>query len=231
MCLFLLFGRGCMGLHATFMPKPLYGQNGSGMHTHRSLFKGKNNAFYDPKAKMQLSKLALQYIAGLLRHAKALVAITNPTVNSYKRLVPGYEAPTTVAWSEKNRSPMIRIPDRRGDGTRCELRMPDPSCNPYLAVAAMLTAGMDGVANRMDPGPPVNKNVYTMSLRERRRLKIDELPGNLNLAVQELKKSKLMQEALGEHITSHFIAAKEAVWKEYVAQVHHWEHERYLTRY
>ena len=220
-----------MGLHATFMPKPLFGQNGSGMHCHQSLFKGTKNAFYDAKAPMKLSKMALHYMGGLLRHARAMVAVTNPTVNSYKRLVPGYEAPTMVAWSEKNRSPMIRVPDRRGDATRCELRSPDPSCNPYLALTVMLAAGLDGMQNKIDPGPPVTKNVYTMSQRERRRLKIDELPGTLNQAMQEFKKSKLLREALGEHISEHFIAAKEAVWHEYIAQVHAWEHDRYLRRY
>ncbi len=222
---------GDMGLHATFMPKPLFGQNGSGMHTHQSLFKGKNNSFYDPKGQWELSKIALHYIGGLLHHARGFCAVTNPTINSYKRLVPGYEAPTTVAWSEKNRSPLIRVPDRRGVGTRCELRMPDPSCNPYLALAVMLSAGLDGMANKMDPGPPVNKNVYKMSQRERRRLKIEELPEDLNQAVLELKKSKLCQEALGEHIFTHFVEAKETIWHEYIAQVHPWEHDRYLMRY
>ncbi|MFQ5766645.1 MAG: type I glutamate--ammonia ligase [Acidobacteriota bacterium] len=220
-----------MNLHATFMPKPLQGQNGSGMHTHQSLFKKKSNAFYDAKAPWQLSRTALHYIGGLLAHARAFCAVTNPTVNSYKRLVPGYEAPTTVAWSETNRSPLIRIPDRRQVGTRCELRMPDPACNPYLALAAMLAAGLDGIEKKMDPGPPVNKNVYKMSQRERRRLKIGELPGDLNLAIQELKKSSLVKEALGEHISAHYIEAKETVWREYIAQVHPWEHDRYLMRY
>jgi glutamine synthetase len=220
-----------MNLHATFMPKPLFGQNGSGMHCHQSLFKRGKNVFHDPKAKWELSKIALHYIAGLLRHAPAFCAITNPTVNSYKRLVPGYEAPTTVAWSEKNRSPLIRVPDRRGVGTRCELRMPDPSCNPYLALAVTLAAGMDGIANKMDPGPPVNKNVYSMSQRERARLKIKELPGNLGLALDEFRKSKLMREALGDHITTNFLEAKESCWHEYIAQVHSWEHDRYLMRY
>jgi glutamine synthetase len=220
-----------MNLHATFMPKPLFGQNGSGMHTHQSLFKGDKNSFYDPNGKWQLSKTALYYIGGLLRHAPSFCAITNPIINSYKRLVPGYEAPTTVAWSERNRSPLIRVPDRRGIGTRCELRMPDPSCNPYLAFAAMLTAGLDGIANKMDPGPPINKNVYTMSQRERARLKVRELPGNLREALDEFKKSKLIQDALGEHITTHYLEAKEAVWHEYIAQVHAWEHDRYLVRY
>jgi glutamine synthetase len=220
-----------MGLHATFMPKPLYGQNGSGMHCHQSLFKGKKPVFYDAKAKYQLSTTALHYIGGLLRHARAFCAITNPTVNSYKRLVRGYEAPTTVAWSEKNRSPLIRIPDRRGEGTRCELRMPDPSCNPYMALAVTLRAGLDGIINKIDPGEPVSKNVYKMSQRERSRLKISELPADLNEALIELKKSKLMQEALGDHIFTNFVEAKEAVWHDYIAQVHTWEHDRYLTRY
>jgi len=152
-------------------------------------------------------------------------------VNSYKRLVRGYEAPTTVAWSEKNRSPLIRIPDRRGEGTRCELRMPDPSCNPYMALAATLRAGLDGIINKIDPGEPVSKNVYKMSQRERSRLKISELPADLNEALGELKKSKLMQEALGDHIFTNFVEAKEAVWHDYIAHVHTWEHDRYLTRY
>ena len=220
-----------MSLHATFMPKPLFGENGSGMHTHQSLFQGKTNSFYDARAKWQLSRTALHYIGGLLRHARSFCAVTNPTVNSYKRLVPGYEAPTTVAWSERNRSPLIRIPERRGVGTRCELRMPDPSCNPYLALAVMLTAGLDGVKNKIDPGEPVNQNVYKMSQRERRRLKIDELPGDLQEALEEFKKATLLHDALGEHITNHFIEAKEATWHEYIAQVHKWEHDRYLVRY
>jgi len=220
-----------MNLHATFMPKPLFGQNGSGMHVHQSLFKGKKPVFHDPRAKWQLSTTALHYIGGLLRHARGFCAITNPTVNSYKRLVPGYEAPTTVAWSEKNRSPLIRIPDRRGVGTRCELRMPDPSCNPYLALAVTLAAGLDGVTNKINPGEPVTKNVYKMSQRERRRLKVDELPGDLNEALTELKKSKVVQEALGQHIFTNFVEAKAAAWHEYIAQVHTWEHDRYLTRY
>jgi glutamine synthetase len=222
---------GQMNLHATFMPKPLFGQNGSGMHCHQSLFKSGKNVFYDEKAEYQLSKIALHYIGGLLRHAPSFCAITNPTVNSYKRLVPGYEAPTTVAWSEKNRSPLIRVPDRRGIGTRCELRMPDPSCNPYLALTVTLSAGMDGIENKIDPGPPVNKNVYSMSQRERARLKIKELPANLGFALDEFRKSKLLQEALGEHITTNFLEAKERTWHEYIAQVHTWEHDRYLMRY
>src|SRR6266849_2607813 len=154
------------GFLATFMPKPIFGQNGSGMHTHQSLFKKGQNAFHDPKGKWELSDTALHYIAGLLEHARGFCAVTNPLVNSYKRLVPGYEAPVNVAWSMRNRSPLVRIPDRRGIGTRCELRMPDPSASPYLALAVQLAAGLDGVTQRLEPPDPVNKNIFTMSFRE-----------------------------------------------------------------
>src|SRR5690349_24947105 len=167
------------GFLATFMPKPIFGQNGSGMHTHQSLFKGGKNAFHDARAQWELSPVALAYIAGLLQHARGFCAITNPLVNSYKRLVPGYEAPVNVAWSMRNRTPMIRIPDRRGLGTRCELRIPDPSANPYLALAVQLAAGLDGIETRADPREPVNTNIWEMSHRERRRLRIDDLPHNL----------------------------------------------------
>ncbi len=219
------------GLHATFMPKPIFGQNGSGMHCHQSLFKGKNNAFYDAKAEFQLSATALHYIAGILRHARGFVAITNPIVNSYKRLVPGYEAPTNVAWSERNRSPMVRIPARRGIGTRCEVRLPDPSCNPYLAFAVMLAAGLDGLEQKLDPGPPVTKNVFQMSQREKRRLKIDELPATLSEALDALEKDKVIMEALGAHLAESYIAGKRQVWTEFLATVHPWELERYLSYY
>jgi glutamine synthetase len=219
------------GLHATFMPKPIYGENGSGMHIHQSLFKGKRNAFYDPRADYQLSKAALHYLAGILMHAKGICSVTNPTVNSFKRLVPGYEAPTNIAWSEQNRSPLARVPARRGIGTRVEVRMPDPSCNPYLALAAMLAAGLDGIEQKADPGPPVNKDIYRMSAREKRRLKIDNLPADLNEAIKCLRKDRIIQEALGEHITAQFIAAKEAAWSEFIAQVHPWELDRYLARF
>ncbi len=219
------------GLHATFMPKPLYGENGSGMHVHQSLFKDGENAFFNPEKEWELDDIALWYIGGLLKHAKGLVAITNPLVNSYKRLVPGFEAPTHITWSERNRSPMARVPDRRGVGTRVELRMPDPSANPYLAMAVMLKAGLDGIANKIDPGPPVNKNIYTMSHRERRRLKIDSLPGDLNEALDALEKDKVVLEALGEHIADNFIEAKRKVWREYISQVHPWEVKRYLATY
>jgi glutamine synthetase len=153
------------GFLATFMPKPVLGQNGSGMHTHQSLFKDGKNAFYDPKGEWEISKVGLAYIAGLLKHARGFAAVTNPLINSYKRLVPGYEAPVNVAWSMRNRSPLVRIPDRRGQGTRCELRMPDPSANPYLALTVQLAAGLDGVEHRLTPPEPVNKNIFTMSCR------------------------------------------------------------------
>ena len=158
------------------------------------------NAFFDAKAKYQLSGLALSYIGGVLKHARAIAAITNPLVNSYKRLVPGYEAPVNVAWSERNRSPMVRIPARRGMGTRCEVRMPDPSCNPYLAFTVMLAAGLDGIKNKLDAGEPVNQNVFEMSAREKKRLKIDVLPGNLSEALDCLEKDDLLKNALGEHV-------------------------------
>jgi glutamine synthetase len=219
------------GLHATFMPKPVAGINGSGMHTHLSLFKNGDNAFYDERAEYQLSGTALQFIAGLLDHAEAIVAITNPIVNSYKRLTPGFEAPTNIAWSAANRSAMIRIPARRGIGTRAELRMPDPSCNPYLALTAMLAAGLDGIEQNLEPPPPIQRNIYHMSVRDRRKHKIKELPGTLREAVRNLKKSRLMKEALGEHIYDHFLTAKDLEFDDYRVTVHDWELERYLSEY
>ncbi len=220
------------GLHATFMPKPLHGVNGSGMHTHQSLLTlDGRNAFYDADGPWELSQTARYFIGGLLHHARALVAVTNPLVNSYKRLVPGYEAPVNVAWSEKNRSPMIRVPARRGEGTRCEVRMPDPSCNPYLAIAAMLAAGLEGIDSRRDCGEPVNRNIFTMSQREKRRLKIVQLPGSLAEALDFLEKSTTLRTALGEHIFSHFLFNKRREWAEYLESVHRWEIDRYLDRY
>ncbi len=219
------------GLHATFMPKPIHGINGSGMHTHQSLFRNGENAFFDPEAEDQLSSLARFYIAGLLKHARGFCAITNPLINSYKRLVPGYEAPTNVAWSERNRSPLVRVPARRGEGTRCELRMPDPSCNPYLALAVMLQAGLDGIENELEPPPPVNKNIYRMSIRERRRHKIADLPSSLNQALVQLRKDKVIQEALGKHIYRNFLEAKRQEWNSYIAQIHPWEVQTYLAAY
>ncbi len=219
------------GLHATFMPKPVFGINGSGMHTHQSLFRQGENAFFDPQGEYQLSETARHYIGGILRHARGFCAITNPLVNSFKRLVPGYEAPTNVAWSLRNRSPLVRVPEKRGQSTRIEVRMPDPSANPYLALAVMLKAGLDGIQNRFDPGPPINKNIYTMSQRERRRYRIDELPGDLREAVDALLKDKVIQQALTPHILEHFVAAKRQEWRDYIAQVHEWELKRYLAVY
>jgi glutamine synthetase len=219
------------GLHATFMPKPLVGAAGSGMHTHQALLEGDRNLFFEEDGRWQLSETCLFYIGGLLRHAKGMCAVTNPLVNSYKRLVPGYEAPTDIAWSEKNRSPLVRVPAARGRATRVELRLPDPSCNPYLAIAVMLAAGLDGIDNRTDPGPPVNKNIVTMSRRERRHLRIDELPGNLSEALDAMEKDELMRETLGDHIFEHFIEAKREEWYDYSRQVGPWEVSRYLKMY
>jgi glutamine synthetase len=219
------------GLHATFMPKPIFGQNGSGMHTHQSLFKAGENAFWDGKAKDELSQVMRWYVAGLLKHARSFCAVTNPLVNSYKRLVPGYEAPVNVAWSHRNRSPMVRIPARRGKGTRLEVRMPDPASNPYLALAVQLAAGLDGIRSKLTPPEPVDKNIWTLSVRERRKYRIQELPRDLGEAIELLKKSKLVKQALGEHIFAHFVTAKEQEWQEYIAQVHEWEIEQYLGAY
>ncbi|MGQ9496060.1 MAG: type I glutamate--ammonia ligase [Thermoanaerobaculaceae bacterium] len=217
------------GLHATFMPKPLFGVNGSGMHTHQSLFDGEDrNVFYDPQAPYQLSRLARGYIAGILDHVRAFCAVTNPLVNSYKRLVPGYEAPVNVAWSEKNRSPLVRVPARRGQGTRCEVRVPDPSCNPYLALAVMLASGLDGIERELDCGEPVNKNIFEMSEREKRRLKIRQLPANLAEALDNLERDRVVKQALGEHIVENFLRNKREEWKQYISVVHPWERDQYL---
>ena len=223
------------GLVASFMPKPIFGQNGSGMHTHQSLFRGAGataeNAFFDATAEWQLSATALHYIGGLLRHARGMCAITNPLVNSYKRLVPGYEAPVNVAWSMRNRTPMIRIPERRGLGTRIEFRAPDPSANPYLALAVQLAAGLDGIETKADHREPVNQNIWEMSFREKRRLRIDDLPHDLNEACDELEKNDVIRDALGPHITTHFLAAKRQEWREYITQVTRWELDAYLAKY
>jgi glutamine synthetase len=178
-----------------------------------------------------LSQTCLHYVGGLLQHAKGFCAITNPLVNSYKRLVPGYEAPTAIAWSEKNRSPLVRVPAARGINTRVEMRMPDPSCNPYLALAVMLRAGLDGIDQQLDPGPPVNKNIYKMSHRERRHLRIDDLPANLSEALDEFEKDALVKDALGEHIFNHFLEAKRNEWDDYIRHVSPWEMDRYLSLY
>src|SRR5713101_3507691 len=219
------------GFLATFMPKPIFGQNGSGMHTHQSLFRDGKNAFHDPKGKWELSQTALHYIAGLLRHARGFCAVTNPLVNSYKRLVPGYEAPTNVAWSMRNRAPLIRIPAERDEATRCENRMPDPCANPYLAIAVQLAAGLDGIHERIDPGEPVNKNIARMSYRERRKFRIDDLPRDLHEALDYLEKDAVVREALGEHIYERYLDAKREEWQECIGQVGEWELNRYLGQY
>jgi len=208
------------------------GVNGSGMHVHQSLFTADGeNAFYDADGSWQMSQVGQSYIGGLLDHARAYVALTNPLVNSYKRLVPGYEAPINVAWSEKNRSPMVRVPARRGVGTRCEVRIPDPSCNPYLAFAAMLASGLDGIERELDCGEPVNRNIFDMSQREKKRLKIHQLPASLDEALDFMEKDKMLREALGDHIFDHFLYNKRTEWSEYIKEIHDWELDRYLDRY
>ena len=219
------------GLHATFMPKPVAGIAGSGMHSHLSVFKDGENAFFDPKAPYQLSKTALYWIGGLLEHAPGMVAITNPTINSYKRLTPGHEAPTNIAWSVSNRSAMVRIPARRGNGTRAELRMPDPSANPYLALAAMIAAGMDGLQRKLLPPPPVERNIFEMSVRDRRKHKVKDLPGDLNEALANLKRDRVVIDALGDHVYKLFVDAKTLEYDEYRIAVHGWELDRYLSDY
>ena len=219
------------GLHATFMPKPVFGINGSGMHTHQSLFKDGKNAFYDPDSEFGLSELAMQYIAGTLEHAPAFTAITNPTVNSYKRLVPGFEAPVYIAWSQRNRSPLVRIPAKRGQSSRMEVRSPDPSCNPYLALAVMLKAGLDGIKQGLKAPEPEERNIYVMTEEERLNRNIQSLPGSLMEALEALSKDEVIKEALGEQIWKRFTEAKIMEWDEFRTAVHPWEVERYLAKY
>lgn len=219
------------GLHATFMPKPVFGINGSGMHTNQSLFKGDKNAFFDPEGDMQLSKEAYYYIGGLLKHARSFAAITNPIVNSYKRLVPGYEAPVYLAWSGRNRSPLIRIPAKRGSSTRVELRNPDPSCNPYLALTACLTAGLDGIKNSITPPPACDRNIYHMTQAELDELGINSLPASLQEAYVELAKDEVIKEALGAHIYEKLMEAKMKEWDDYRTKVHQWEVDQYLSMF
>lgn len=219
------------GLHATFMPKPVFGINGSGMHCHMSLFKNHKNAFYEESDELGLSATAYQFLAGILKHARAFTAICNPLVNSYKRLVPGYEAPSYVAWSAKNRSPLVRIPAARGMSTRIEVRSPDPSNNPYLAIAAMLASGLDGVRNELPIAPPINRNIYIMTDTEKEAAGIRSLPENLGLALEALANDEVVRTALGEHIFSHFVEAKRIEWNMYRTQVSEWEREQYLSNY
>ena len=219
------------GLHATFMPKPVFGINGSGMHTNMSLFKDGKNVFADPADKRGLSKEAYAFIAGLLAHVKGMTAVTNPLVNSYKRLVPGYEAPCYLAWSASNRSALIRIPAARGQATRVELRCPDPSCNPYLALAACLAAGLDGIEKGMTPPEEITENNFAMDAPTRAAKGIDSLPGSLKEAVDCLKADSLICSALGEHVTSQYVEGKEKEWDAYRTHVSAWELEQYLVTY
>lgn len=219
------------GLYATFMPKPIFGINGSGMHTNQSLSTKDGNAFYDKNGELELSSIAYNYIAGIMTHMKAIAAVSNPTVNSYKRLVPGYEAPCYIAWSGKNRSPLIRIPASRGAGTRVEVRCPDPTANPYLAIALMLAAGLDGIKKGLTPPPAVNRNIFAMSCSEMDELGISSLPGSLYDALQEFKADPLIKETLGDHIFNVYYEFKAKEWDSYRTAVHPWEIDQYLTRY
>ncbi|WP_019242205.1 MULTISPECIES: type I glutamate--ammonia ligase [Bacillus] len=219
------------GLHATFMPKPLFGVNGSGMHCNVSLFNGKENVFYDPKGDIELSETAKQFIAGIIKHAPNFTAVTNPTVNSYKRLVPGYEAPCYVAWSARNRSPLVRIPASRGLSTRVEVRSVDPAANPYLAVAVLLQAGLDGIKNKLTPPQAVDRNIYVMSKEERIEAGIVDLPATLYAALDALQSDEVIKSALGSHLLEHFIEAKEIEWDMFRTQVHPWERDQYMTMY
>jgi len=219
------------GLYATFMPKPIFGINGSGMHCNLSLFKDGKNAFYDPNGELGLSETAYQFLAGVMKHAPGFTAVTNPTVNSYKRLVPGYEAPVYVAWSARNRSPLIRIPASRGMSTRIELRSVDPSANPYLAMAVILKAGLEGIKKKMTPPAPVDRNIYVMTREERLAEGIIDLPGTLMEALEKLQEDKIILSALGEHIADHFIEAKEIEWNMFRMQVTPWELDQYLKAY
>ena len=219
------------GLHATFMPKPLFGINGSGMHCNMSLFKGSENAFFDPEGDLQLSETAYHFLGGLLEHARAYTAFCYPTVNSYKRLVPGYEAPVYVAWSGRNRSPLIRVPESRGLSTRLELRSVDPSANPYLAMAVLLQSGLDGIKNQSTPAPGVNSNIYVMTEEERKAANISDLPSTLHNAIKELREDAVIKDALGDHIYNSFVASKRFEWDAYKQSVSEWEREQYLELY
>jgi glutamine synthetase len=219
------------GFYATFMPKPIFGENGSGMHVHQSLFKGDINAFYDPKDQYHLSSVAKSYIAGIMRHAREIAAVANQWVNSYKRLVPGYEAPVYISWARRNRSTMIRVPmykPGKEQATRIEFRSPDPACNPYLAFAVMLGAGLKGMEENYSLPEPVEEDIYEMDEAARERAGIASLPGNLFEAIQEVEKSELVRETLGDHIFKKFIDNKKIEWDRYRIHVSQYEIEKYL---
>lgn len=219
------------GLCATFMPKPIYGHAGSGMHTNMSLFKGEENAFYDPASETGLSHIAGNFIAGVLKHIKGMCALTNPLVNSYKRLVPGYEAPCHIAWTLSNRSALIRVPASRGAGTRIELRSPDPACNPYLEFAVLLAAGLDGIQNDLTPPEAVSANIYDFDRKEREAAGIGSLPTDLNAAIQEMKEDPFIRETLGEHVFNKYVEAKEKEWHDFSTTVTEWEVDQYLNKF
>jgi glutamine synthetase len=218
-----------LGYMVTFMPKPFFGENGSGMHCHQSLFKNGENVFYDPDTETQLSEDAMHFMGGLLKHSPALSAIVAPTINSYKRLVPGYEAPVYIAYGLKNRSTLVRIPASRGKGTRVEFRCPDPSCNPYLAFAAMLEAGLDGMKNKYDPGEPTEMDVFAKSMDELKELGINTLPSSLWEAYHALEADDLVKSALGDHVYTQFMDIKKKEWDDYRIQVFNYELDKYLT--
>lgn len=218
-------------MHATFMPKPLTGEFGSGMHTNMSLYKNGQNAFYDPTEPDGLDRLARNFIAGLLQHINGMCAITNPLVNSYKRLVPGYEAPCYIAWSNRNRSPLIRIPQARGQATRIELRSPDPACNPYLSFALCLAAGLEGIKQDLLPPPPTEVNIYALSAQDRQALKIASLPENLAVALDEMEKDQLVASVLGPHVYHKYLEAKRCEWEQYRVNISNWELATYLRKY
>jgi glutamine synthetase len=220
------------GYHATFMPKPIFGENGSGMHVHQSLFKGKKNAFYDANDKYNLSDIGKHYIAGILRHAPEITVVTNQWVNSYKRLVPGYEAPVYVSWARRNRSAMVRVPmykPGKEAATRMEFRSPDPSCNPYLAFAVMLGAGLEGIANKYELPDPIEEDIFEMNPAERKAYGITDLPGNLYAAILEAEKSDLVKKVLGDHIFEKFIENKKIEWDNYRTHVSQYELDKYLS--
>lgn len=219
------------GMYATFMPKPVFGRAGSGMHVNMSLMRDGKNAFYDPEDALGLSATAYSFIAGVLEHACAMTAVTNPLVNSYKRLVSGYEAPVYVAWSASNRSPLIRVPASRGVGTRIELRNPDPSANPYLTLALCLAAGLDGIRRGLKPPCSTDENIFELTEDEREARGIESLPSDLKQAVRAFKKDPLMRETLGDHIFNKYVEHKTDEWNEYKIQVTQWELDRYLERY
>jgi glutamine synthetase len=218
-------------LHATFMPKPIAEINGSGMHSHISLFDEDGNAFADDDDEFNLSETAYQFMGGVLNHAQAFTAVTNPTVNSYKRLVPGYEAPIYVAWSDTNRSALVRVPDAAGVSARFEVRSPDPSCNPYLGYAALIAAGLHGIETDADPGEPVQEDIYEFDDAKRKEYGIDTLPPNLGSAVDELDADEVVTEALGPHVSEKFVEAKSQEFSEYLTQVSDWEEDRYLETF